>query len=316
MKVPSVSRLAWLTSPSVDEVPRSHAVAMSALRILAGLLWLYNVSWKRPPDFGQDFGNGLYGFTQDAVEHPVFGPFSWVVEHVVLPNFTVFGWSVLVVETALAVCLLTGAYVRLAALVGIAQSLAIGLSVAQTPGEWPWSYWMMVGIHVVILFGAAGRVLAVDAVRARLGRGEDPRRQLLMAWGGVAVIAAIVAIVLSLGDDALTTSGAALGGPGLSISLGSYNLLGAAALLGAGLALPVAAAAPERRWVALVALVIGVGSAGLLHAQLGFTDPWLGGTATSAAFFLCLATVGWCAFVGRRSAQSSSRDTPRTAVGS
>ena len=58
-----------------------------------------------------------------------------------LPHFSAFGYGVLVVETALAVLLLTGLLVRPAALLAIVQSLAIGLSVARTPGEWPWSYW-------------------------------------------------------------------------------------------------------------------------------------------------------------------------------
>ena len=281
----------WLVSPAVEDVPRGHALASAALRILAGLLWLYNVSWKRPPDFGRDGGSGLYGFTSDAVEHPVFPPYSWVVEHLVLPNFTVFGWAVLVVETALAVLLMTGAFVRLAALLGIGQSLAIGLSVAQTPGEWPWSYWMMIGIHVVLLVSAAGRVLAVDAVRARRGTEDGDRRALLLVWGGVVVVAALVALVLSLGESPLAASGAALGGSGLSISLGSYNLIGALALLlvGAGL---LGTALSKMPLPGRLAAALGAVSALSLYLQLGWTDSWIGGTNTSAAFFLCAATVG------------------------
>jgi len=253
-------------------------------------MWLYNVSWKRPPDFGEDSGTGVYGFTEDAVEYPVFPPFSWLAENLILPNFTPFGWAVLIVETALAVLLLTGAFVRLAALVGIGQALAIGLSVAQTPGEWPWAYWLMIGVHVLLLFSAAGKVLAVDAVRGR-STGDD-RTMLALAWGGVVTVAALVAVVGSLGDDPLTTSGAALGGPGLSISLGNYNVVGAVALLVAGGAL-LAAALTRQATLALLATVVGVVSAATLYAQLGFSGPWLGGTNTSAAFFLCAATIGW-----------------------
>jgi len=97
--------LASTFEPAVESPPRASAAALAALRVLAGLLWLYNVSWKRPPDFGEDSGTGLYGFTQLAVENPVFPPYSWVVENVVLPNFLAFGWMVLVVETLLAVLL-------------------------------------------------------------------------------------------------------------------------------------------------------------------------------------------------------------------
>lgn len=288
----------WLFAPADESVPRSHARAAVALRILVGLLWLYNVSWKRPPSFGRASGKGLYGFTHDAVDHPVFSPFSWIVQHVVLPNFTAFGWSVLVIETGLAVLLLTGAYVRLAALIGILQSLAIGLSVAATPGEWPWSYWLMIGVHVVLLFSAAGSILAVDALRSR--RLVADGRQLSIGWGIVVSIAAVVALVKSLGDGVFAASGARLGGPHLSIGLGSYNLAGAVLLLVCGVAL-LAAALVRVNALGLVTAVVGLVAAVLLRVQIGYSDPVLGGTNTSVAFFLSVAVIGAAVWaVGRR----------------
>jgi len=281
-----VSRARALLGPAVDASPRSSTVTLAALRTLAGLLWLYNVSWKRPPDFGRDGGSGLYRFTQDAVDHPVFPPYSWVVEHLVLPNFQAFGWMVLAVESALAVMLLTGALVRLAALIGIAQSTAIALSVAMTPGEWPWSYWMMIGIHVALLGGASGAVLSVDEVRAA------PRTapRLLVVWGVLAGLSALVAVVMSIGESPTEARGAKLGGPDLSISLGSYNLLSAIVLLAVA-ALMLVAAARARPPFGRAAATVAVGAALSLYVQLGFSDPLLGGSNTSAAFFLCTAVV-------------------------
>lgn len=78
-------------------------IVLTGLRLLAGLIWLYNVVWKVPPDFGERGRRDLYHFTHLAVEHPVFTPFSWVIEHAVLPYFTAFGWGVLFAESALAV---------------------------------------------------------------------------------------------------------------------------------------------------------------------------------------------------------------------
>ena len=195
----------WLLAPQVEEGPRSHAIAAVGLRLLAGLLWLYNVSWKRAPDFGKDNDTGLYHFTALAVSDPVFPPYSWVVENLVLPNFTPFGWVVLFAETTLAVLLLSGAFVRLAAALGVAQSAAIGLSVALAPNEWPWAYAMMVGIHVVLLFSAAGRYLSVDALRA----GSDGGRRLALTWGAVGLVGGVLAVALSLGDP-LDPSGPSL----------------------------------------------------------------------------------------------------------
>jgi len=269
----------------------ASAPALAGLRILAGLLWLYNVSWKNPPDFGKDSGKGLYGFTVAAVEYPVFPPYSWLVEHLVLPYFTAFGWMVLAVETLLAVLLLTGTLVRLAALVGVAQSLAIGLSVAKAPGEWPWAYWMMIGIHLVLLFTASGRVAAVDAVRAGAARvGGASGQWLVRAWGALLCLAGGVALVLAAREDPWGSVGARLGGPDLSVSLGRYNVAGAVVLLVVG-ALMLLAAASGRRALAVAASGVAVVACLTLYAQLGRTDVWLGGSNTSAAFLLCAAVV-------------------------
>jgi hypothetical protein len=110
-------------------------------------------------------------------------------------NFTVFGWLVFVVETLLAVLLLTGTAVRLAALIGIGQSLAIGLSVAEAPNEWPWAYAMMAGIHLVLLLAPSAQYAAVDAVRAAARTGNAPpiARRLLGGWGVVLAVLAVLA---------------------------------------------------------------------------------------------------------------------------
>ncbi len=291
--------LGWLLAPATEEVPRPQAVGAAVLRILLGLLWLYNVSWKRAPDFGQDAGNGLFKFTSYAVSHPVLPPYSWVVDHLVLPAFTPFGWLVLIAETTLAVLLLTGAWVRLAAAIGVAQSVAIALSVAYAPHEWPWSYWLMIGAHVVILLSSAGRVLGVDGVRA----GLPIRRTLGLCWGGLTVLVGLYSVLGSFGDP-LATRGPGLVSSDLSVGLGHYNLLGGLALVIVGV-LIVMAARGGPRVVARAAAVLAVLAGLSLHAQLGFTDPVLGGTPTSAAYFLAVAVValfvGAPADVGSRS---------------
>jgi len=254
--------------------------------VLVGLLWLYNVSWKRAPDFGQDAGNGLFKFTSYAVSDPVLPPYSWVVEQLVLPAFTPFGWLVLAAETTLAVLLLTGAWVRLAAAIGLAQSVAIALSVAYAPEEWPWSYWLMIGAHGLLLVSSAGRVLAVDAVRS----GLSPARTLAQAWGALTVLVGAYSVVASLGDP-LASLGPGLVSKDLSVSLGSYNLLGGLALVITGALLLVAARSGGSSRLAYAAAGLALVAGLSLHAQLGFTDPLLGGTPTSAAYFFCLALV-------------------------
>lgn len=129
--------------------------APTVLRVMAGLLWLSNVSWKVPPDFGGDFGAGacgsLCGFTNAGAENQVLPGSTWLFESVVGPNLAVFGWLTLFVEAGLAAALLSGRFVRIAAIVGMVQSAAIGLAVANAEGEWYWSYLLMVGLHLAIL---------------------------------------------------------------------------------------------------------------------------------------------------------------------
>lgn len=303
MRVNPQTSVVWLLAPADDERPPGHDVAASFLRVVLGLMWLYNVVWKRPPDFGKSSDSGLYHFTQLAVDHPVLPPFSFVVDEVVLPNIAVFGWGVLVVETALAVMLLTGSWVRLAAVLGVLQSLSIGLSVAFAPDEWPWSYWLMIGAHVLLLFSVAGRVFAVDAVRSGSGSG----RALAAAWGWIGIAAGAYSALLSVGDP-LAARGAGLRSTDLSISLGSYNLLGGIVLIAVGLLL-LAAARSEGTALNRGAVALALLAALSLYAQIGFSDPLLGGTAASAAVFISLAVVAAASARGRGTRATSGRAT-------
>ena len=282
---------------------RASGIALAILRILAGLLWLAHVWWKLPPDFGERRRTGLWFWTQLAVEHPVFPPYSWLVEHLVLPNFTPFGWLVLVVETLLPVLLLTGTAVRLAALIGIGQSLAIGMSVAEAPNEWPWAYAMMVGIHLVLLLTPSARYAAVDAVRvARIAGNAAPvARRLIGGWGVVLTVIAVIAGVKSLGDNLLAPRGKGVGYPPLQLFLGDYNMLAALVLLVAAV-LMLAGAVTRFRALALTAAAIAAVAALSIYVQLGRTEIWLGGNPSTAAVFVCAAVIA----VGARPLRVSS----------
>ncbi len=289
------SLLGWVLAPATEDVPRHQAVGATFLRILLGFLWLWNVNWKVPPDFGEAGQRGLYKFTAFAVTDPVLPPYSYVVEHVVLPNLAVFGWGVIVAETALAVLLLSGAWVRAAAALGVAQSVAIGLSVAFAPNEWPWAYLLMIGAHVALLASSSGRYLAVDAIRAGLDHG----RTLGRVAGGVALAAGLVGVLGSFGDP-LAASGPQIGTSSLEVGLGSFNLLGGVVLLVVGGLLLATERVGAR--AAQGALVVALLAALLLRIQAGFADRLLGGGGTSATLLMTLALV---AFVRLRAVRST-----------
>jgi hypothetical protein len=277
-----------LLSPVSPEA-KSSQIALTGLRLLAGLLWLENVVWKVPPDFGERTGGGLYFWTGLAVKYPVFDPFTWLVEKVVLPNFTPFGWGVLVAETALAVLLLTGTAVRPAALLGVAQSLAIGLSVAESeaPNEWPWAYAMMIGIHAVLFFTPCARYAAVDALR---GGPAGSARRLLGGWAIVlAVIGALAAGVYLWYDR-----NAHVGVRDWELSFGDYNLRGALVLIAVAAAM-LAAAVLGGRVVAVAAAAVAAAAAVSIWIQIGRSEVWLGGSNSTAVVFASAAVVSLAA---------------------
>jgi uncharacterized membrane protein YphA (DoxX/SURF4 family) len=280
----------WLLRPAIEPVAGGLAPAATLVRLLVGIMWLHNAAWKVPPHFGEADRSGLFVFTSYAVSHPVFPPFSWVVEHLVLPQFVAFGWAVLIVETVLAVLLLSGSFIRIAATLGVAQSVAIGLSVARAPHEWPWSYLLMVAVHLLLVFAGAGRYLAVDALRADRADGLGLSR----FWGVLSTLMGVAAIVISALGNPFGPRGANIQLTGLEFSLGSYNVAGGLVLVVAGVAILAWSLNQEwdgRRWLARAAAALTAAAAVLLTAQIGFSPPVLGGTATSAAFFLTLAVV-------------------------
>jgi uncharacterized membrane protein YphA (DoxX/SURF4 family) len=284
--------------------PRASELGVVVLRVLVGLMWLYNVAWKRPPDFGQDTSSGLYKFTSYAVSYPVVPPYSWLVENLVLPNFAAFGWLVLVVETLLAVLLLTGTFIRPAALVGVGQATAIALSVARAPDEWPWSYWLMIGVHVALVLAASASLAGVDGVRTA---GESTfaaacAGRLLRGWGLAAAAVGVVAVVLTVGTAPFAAGGRSVGDASLALSVGTYNLTGALALLVIAASL-LGVAATRRPSVGYLG-----GSVAVVAAVLVYTTDWLGGTNTTAAVYLCLALVSavGTAAVVRRGPEAAS----------
>ena len=135
----------------VDGLSARHLPTV--LRWTAAMLWLANVNWKVPPDFGRSGGNctGLCRYVQYGVDNPVLPGSAWVFDSIISPNLSAFGWITLITESLLVILLVSGRYIRVAAIVGVAQSFGIGLSVANAPGEWYWSYALMIALHLGIL---------------------------------------------------------------------------------------------------------------------------------------------------------------------
>ena len=172
-----------VTRDSADEIDhgRGARIGLPFVRITIGLLWIQSAGWKTPPAFGRDSETGLFKYSTYAVDYPVFGPFSWLMENVVLPNFTLFGYLTLLVEASVGAFLLVGLASRFWAIVGMGQTVAIALSVLNGPNEFPWTYYLLFAAHVVILVTASGRTAGLDGVlRPRWRQSSGRPARLLM----------------------------------------------------------------------------------------------------------------------------------------
>jgi uncharacterized membrane protein YphA (DoxX/SURF4 family) len=285
---------------------------IGAVRIAAGLLWLSNLEWKRPPDFGAHLKNGLYKYVEGAVSHPVFAPWSWIVEHVVLKHYTLFGWSTLLLESTLAVMLLLGLWTRPVALVGAANSLVIGLSVLHYPNEWPWSYYLMIVLHLLLFATAAGRSVGLDGVRSG---GIDRRRRAIVVLGVVAAAVGLVSLVVASGTNFTAHRGALVGWAAGELKLVWFNPLSAilTAVLGLVAVVSVKLHRSELRWItvggfALMALQV---LAQWRYRDGNWTGGLLGGTGANFALWSTFAVgIAACGGFSANATTSAAEPSP------
>lgn len=273
--------------------------APSTLRVIAGLMWLSNVVWKVPTEFGQfaDGCGGLCGYVGAGSEHPVTPVTGWMFEHLIGPYLSAFGWATVFIEVGLAATLLAGRFVRVAAVVGMVQSVAIGLAVANAPGEWYFAYVLMVALLLAVLV-------------------EAPRMHPTRARTAAVVTAAYGLIVIAghaeagFGGDRNTTwtlfrqSNHIPDEFGRNVFTGSIALGGAFILIAAAAWL-IAGTEPRVRRVVGWALVGLAGALLLTYRDDGLAFG-LGSTSVSAAVVAALGLT----LTADRSGASDGRDDP------
>jgi len=163
--------LAWRRNPAA-RAPRDLGVW--ALRVLMGTMWWQQTLWKIPPNF-----DGLKYWMQQEVDHAAVALQSALVRDLVLPNITVFGPLVYLVELAIAVSLLLGLFSRVGALLGLLMGVNLWLGLYSAEGEWPWTYMFLVMIQAWFVIDPPGRALGVDAL---LRRRENVRSTGALSW--------------------------------------------------------------------------------------------------------------------------------------
>jgi len=153
--------------PERDWAGGSTPYVLGALRISYGILWLQQLMWKVPPDFGLARKDGLYYWTSEMAKYSFLPPHKFFVESVVLPNFLLFAWLTLLTELFIGVSHLLGVVSRLGALLALAMSANLLVGLARHPAEWPWSYLMLLGYALIFLSSHPGRILGLDGWLSR-----------------------------------------------------------------------------------------------------------------------------------------------------
>ncbi len=175
---------------------RLRGPALGLARISVGLLWLANLHWKVPNDFGESSGGGLYKYSESVTRNSPFAPFTWVTEEIILPNFQFFGWFKIIVESILAALLLVGYRTKIVALLGAAMTIPIMLSVIyyDRADEWSWAYILMFVAHIMLWASDSGAHFGVDGV---LRRGRSDARRALMGIGVITTVIGVAGLIVA-----------------------------------------------------------------------------------------------------------------------
>jgi thiosulfate dehydrogenase [quinone] large subunit len=132
-------------------------VLLALVRIFGGLLWFQQLLWKMPPDFA-----GLHRYVIEEGQSTFLPGYAWLIQHLFLPNFLLLGAFTWSAELVVALCLLFGLFSRFGAILATLLSLQLYIGLAYAPGEWYWTYGMLVLLSLVLATVPTGRCLGVD----------------------------------------------------------------------------------------------------------------------------------------------------------
>jgi thiosulfate dehydrogenase (quinone) large subunit len=130
--------------------PKHKRNIMLLLQAIFGLLWLEGASCKVIVDgkFMLNYDALRYWVSRGS-EYPVIGAYKWIIDHAIIPNIKLFLPMVFIIELTIGILFITGKYIRIAAMLAVAQTIAITLSVLRAPNEWKWSYFLMLVVSII-----------------------------------------------------------------------------------------------------------------------------------------------------------------------
>ncbi len=136
-------------------------VLLALVRIFVGLLWFQQLAWKMPPTF-----QGLRKYVESEAQHTFVPGYGFILKNVFLAHFILLGASVWTAELLVGVLLLFGLFTRLGAVLALLLSIQLYVGLAYAPGEWYWTYGMLVLLSLTFVAVPAGRRLGLDQLLA------------------------------------------------------------------------------------------------------------------------------------------------------
>lgn len=134
---------------------------LALVRIFVGLLWFQQLAWKMPPTFG-----GLRRYVESEAQHTFIPGYQAILTNVFLTHFSLLGALVWTAELLVGITLLFGLFTRFGAALALLLSIQLYVGLAYAPGEWYWTYGMLVLLALALLAVPAGRRLGLDQLLA------------------------------------------------------------------------------------------------------------------------------------------------------
>ncbi len=146
------------------------------VRGIVGLMWWQQSLWKVPPDF-----DSLRHWVEEMIKNTAFPIQAELLEKLVLPNFTAFGYLIYSLEVIIGISLIVGLFVRATSTIGALMILNIYLGLYRSETEWPWTYAFLVLLMIIFAVERYGRSLGADALIAARTQKSGGLTRLLAA---------------------------------------------------------------------------------------------------------------------------------------
>ncbi len=143
-------------------LPAWILVGFLGARAVNGYMWFWGATTKHPwldPPYGW-----LGGWLRTEIEHNPIPGYPWLVEHVLLPNLDLVGWTGFLMEAYLAVVFFAGFATRFHGWLAALWGLNIAIGNLGAPREPVWAILPLVVIPLLAGESRSGRFLGIDRI--------------------------------------------------------------------------------------------------------------------------------------------------------